>query len=581
MRKLLVSVLAAILVLAAMGPPAARADEPADVKILAAVSVGGIDRIKADVGLLGEMAGQKDALKMAEGMLSLMTQGKGLVGVDAKRPWGMLVGTDGEEIGGCAFVPVTDLCGLMGLAKKMAKGKIEELDDGIYAVNGPRKTVYVQETHEGWAFIVDDMEIFKYVPADPAAVLAGLDEKYDVAVRLFPANIPAEHREKIAAKMRECAAKCAQKRETCFKKLGRCNDEHVQAIRKIIHAKICKDLQQVADDMEELTFGWTLDEKAANAALEVSMVARKGTPTAKFLAGADRVTTAFGGFQLPDALVSFRASGSHPPLSAKDLDAVVEAMRARGYAKVERKAKSAEEKKVGKQIVDGFLDVFQSTAAKGKDDLAGSLRLHTDAVTYVGGRYVADGPKLEATVKKLVAAVAERHPDCVEKFVTLDAAKFQGVNFHVVSLPIPEKCPRHDKAVAAVGEEFTLVLGIGKEAVYISAGRDAAKMLKRAIRKSKKAGRKPVPPMRVTLDLGELAELATECPVERVSSKAEKALEIFEKADGADQIRATLVPIKRGLKFRVEIDEGLLRLAAVARSHRHHHGHDKDHGHKK
>jgi len=573
-RKLLVSMMLAAVVLAGMGPAAVKAEE---VKMVAAVSVGGVDRIMADMKLMGSLAGKEDVGKMAEGMLNLVTQGKGLKGLDRGRPWGILIGTDGEEIGGCMFVPVTDLSKLMDTAKAMAKDKIKEHEDGIYEVTGPRKTVFVQETHEGWAFIVDDMEIFQYVPADPAAELAGLDKKYDLAVRVYPANVPEHHREKIAAKMRECAKKCEEKRAACYKRRGKCADEHIQTIRKIIRAKICKDLGQVAKDCESITIGWKLDENKVNGALEVCMVAKKGSPTAKFLAGADKVKTAFGGFQAPEALFTFRASGSHPPLSDENLDKVVEAMRARGYGKVDRKAESDEEKEIGREIVDGFLEAFKATAEKGRDDVAGSLRLHPDAVTYVGGRYVADGPKLEATVKKLVAAVEKRHPEKVKKFVKLDAAQFQGVNFHVVSLPIPEKCPKSEKAVAAVGKKFTVILGIGEEAVYLAAGRDAAKTLKRAIKKSQKRANKPVPPMSVSLDLGELAELATYCPKEKVSSGGEKALDIFEKAEGADQIQARILPVERGLKLRVELDEGVLRLMAMARHHRHRHHHeDKD-----
>jgi len=572
-RKLLVSAVVAALLLAAVGPLAAWAEDAKDVKILAAVSIGGVDRILADVGVLSEMAGKKDAGKMVEVMLKLFTQGKGLVGLDRERPWGVLIGTDGHEVGGCAFVPVTDLKKLMVLAGKLSKDKIKVLDDGVYEIDGRHKKVYVQETHKGWAFIVDDPGIFEYVPADPAAEMAGLDQKYDVAVRLFPGNIPAKHRKKILAEMRKHAERQMARHEA----RGKHDDEHLQAIRKIIGRKMLQDWQQVARDVEEITFGWKLDEDAANGALEASMIARKGSPTAKFLAGADKVRTAFGGLQLPDAVFSARCSGAHPPLNDKDLDAVIDAMRARAYAKVECKAESSEEKKVGRQIVDGFLDVFKSTAATGKIDAAVSLRLDKDAVTYVAGRYVADGPKLEATINDLVAAVRKKHPKCVGKAVKLGTKKVRDVNFHVASFPIPEKCPRHDDMVEAVGKRFTLVLGIGDEAVYVAAGRDAAKTLKKAIGASKKAGRSPVPPASFTLDLGKLAELATHCPKEKVSATAEKVLEIFKAAKGNDQIRGELLPIKRGLKYRLELDEGLLRLMATAHHHhRHYHQHHKD-----
>ena len=232
MRRLVVSVLTVAVLVAAVLPLAARAKEKKEIKIVAAASLAGFDAVMTDIELMGELSGQEKASKMAKAVHAFVTKTKGFSGLDHERPWGVLIGTDGEDFGGCAFVPVADLKKLMAMAKMFAKGKIKEHKDGIYEIDGGHKRVYVQETHKGWAFMVDDPDLFQYMPEDPAAALEGLNEQYDAAMRIFPANVPAHHREKLRAKMQQCC----EKRMARHKK----DDKHCRAI----HVGILESLLQ-------------------------------------------------------------------------------------------------------------------------------------------------------------------------------------------------------------------------------------------------------------------------------------------------------------------------------------------------
>ncbi len=556
MRKPVVFCLAAAMLLG-IGLHAAPQTRAADVKMVGAVSLSGVDNLVADMELMGDMVGRPELGKMAEGMLALATHGRGLRGIDRARPWGMLAGTDGEHVGGCVFVPVTDLKVIMDSVQRIAKDKVKEHEGGLYEIEGPKKTVYVQETHEGWAFIVDDPAILEYVPADPAEALGGLNEQYSVAMRLTPANMPAHIRAEMAKKVREHA-------ERHMKRRPRETDEQYEA-RKAIVAQIRKHMAVGAKDLEEMTVGWKLDASGRKGVLEAVFVSKKGSETARFLAPAAKTRTEFGGFVLPDASLTMRGTGRKLPIPAEDIDRLVDAWRNRAFEKIEKKAKGDAD--VAKELLDKVLAVVRDTAKLPVDDGALSVRLAPEAITLVHARLVSDGAALEAVVKKAVGLAREKHPEAVERIVKLDADKIGRANLHVVSLPL-EKC-RHREAVAgAVGETLDVVLGFAPRAVYVAVGRDAMKSLKKAVRQSRRVAGETVVPVEATLDLGALAASAAGCPVEKVQTKGEKALEVLEKAGDRDQVRFTLESVERGLKFRLELDEGVFRLMSECRKHK-------------
>ena len=555
MKRLLGSCLAVAMLLgvALAGAPQARA---ADVEMVGAFCHSGYDGTMADLDLLGEMIGRPELHTMAEGMIALATQGRGIEGFDKTRPWGILVGTDGTEVGGCAFIPVTDMKAAMGMLKSMAKDKMKECG-GHYEIAGPKKTVYVQETHKGWAFVVDNPDLFQYVPANPVEVLGGLNEQYSVAVRMWPAKLPDEVRRDMAEKAKKHAERHMQRRP--------CENDRQFEARKLMAGHIRKHLAIAARDLEEMTIGWKLDSSDRKGVLEAVFVAKEGSDTAHFLAPAAETHTAFGGFALADATLTLRGTGRTIPLPDAKLDDMFDGMREKIFKKIDAKA-SADDAEVVKDLVDDLLPILRENAGATSADGAVSVRLAPEAITLLNARQVADGAKIEALVKKAVGAAGDRCPDVVDRIVKLDAAKVGRTNLHLVSVPLDE-CPHGDALSGAVGEKLEIVLGFGPKAAYLAAGRNAMDELQKALRKSRKARDKVVPPMAATLDLGALATSAAACPSEKVNPKGKKALELLEGASG-DEVRFTVEAVDRGLKLCLELDEGALKLLAECPKHK-------------
>ncbi len=98
------------------------------------VSIASYDKVMDAVGFIGRLA-QRDGLeKQADAMITLFTQGKGLNGLDTKRPWGLVLNTDGSGFQPLGFLPITDLNKLLDATAGLI-GPVEEKADGILQID--------------------------------------------------------------------------------------------------------------------------------------------------------------------------------------------------------------------------------------------------------------------------------------------------------------------------------------------------------------------------------------------------------------------------------------------------------------
>ncbi|HLA84412.1 MAG TPA: hypothetical protein VJL29_06435 [Thermoguttaceae bacterium] len=560
MKKLVLSMAIVVLVAAVACPLLAQADKAVELKPVAVVSLPSYENCMADLKWLDAITDRPHLSEGVEGMLIFATGGVGIDGFDKTRPAGLYAATDGEHVGACLFLPVTDLGKLIEAVKIWDEEKVTTHDDGIYEIRGPRKTVYVQETHPGWAYVVENKDHFRHVPEDPAKLLDGLSGRYDVGARVYVANLPEECREKLVANLKKKLHKAAERHHAKRKHRHEWNPEAAEHV----HQHIMK----AARDLETVTLGMSLEADRKQGVLEISVTAREGTKAAEQFALLAAMKSDFAGFQLPEAAVTGRITVQCPGMPSERLDAMVERMRQHAYDHIAKKDKSEEQGAAARKVVDTVLDVVKQTAAEGRHDGAISVAAGEKAATLIAARRVADGPKLEKAVKMAVEQLRKEHPDKAE-MITLDAESYHGVNLHAASLPIPEECPHHDETVQAVGEQLQIVLGIGPKAVYVAAGRDAMKSLKEALDRSEEMRESTAAPMEWVVVLGRVVEFAEEFGPPECRAKADKASDLLDKAEGRDRVRVTAVPQERGLTIRAEFDEGVLRVMnAMKRHHR-------------
>ena len=120
------------------------------------------------------------------------------------------------------------------------------------------------------------------------------------------------------------------------------------------------------NDLDRVTLGWSLDEKAERAVLELTIKAKEGTKTAERLGQLSEAKTKFGGFRVGGAAVSCGVTCTKPVENPELLDAVFEVIQAKVAKRIDKKVESEQKAEVLKKFAAGLLDVARETKQTGK-----------------------------------------------------------------------------------------------------------------------------------------------------------------------------------------------------------------------
>jgi len=404
----------------------------------------------------------------------------------------------------------------------------------------------------GWAFAAADREILKKVPANPEALLGELPKQYAVAVRASVKNLPAAMRQQFVAQLEMGSQAAMQKLPD--------EDETQYAARTTVAKQGLKKIEEMANDLDEVLLGLNMDKSRGTLYLDCRITAKAGTKIAGAFAQMKNVTTNFAGFLMPEAAVMLNAAGTIADSDLAQVKAMLSLWRASAGKELDNSSDlSKEQAQVAKKLLSDALDVLDKTAEAKKIDYGAAVSLEPGAATGVAGILIAGGDKLDKVVKQLVAEIAKDQPDIV-KSVKLDAETYEGVRFHLASVPVT-----HEELVPAFGEKIDVVLGISDDRLYVAAGRDAVKMLKEAISKSKAAAGKEIPPGQIVVAAGPIARFIAEAADNPMAKQAATMISgLLANSAGKDHITMTNTAVPQGFNMRLEIEEGLLKMAVTA-----------------
>ena len=569
MRNTVLSTLAVASLLGAGSLVWAQDSSTAGMKPIVTVAFSGYDEVLQDVGQIGKLAGNPQLSQMVEGLLNEATGG--LAGLDNQKPWGLIVGIDETKLGagggppgmpfgpgmlgafqGYAFVPVADLKQLLG-ALAPTVGEPTDAGDGVLQIDAEGQTVYLKE-QSGWAFVSISPEMLANTPADPVPLLDGLNESYDLAVRVTLANIPESLRQGVLGMVQMGVQMGAMPRP------GETQEQ--AAIRAQVAEQTIEQMTALLNETEALSLGVAVDRDASTASFEYVLTAREGTPMAEQVARMSGSTTDYAGFLLDGAAMTMNASAK---LGEKDIartKTMLAQFHTNALADLDKQGLPDAASQQAKKMIGDLFAVIEATVDGGRLDGGMALVLDPDAVTLVAGSLVADSAKLEALVKDLVDQLVREQPDAAG-LIEFDAEEHQGVQFHTLSLSIAPTAmmgPQADTLSALVGDKLDVVVGIGPQSVYFAAGRDAAQTLKGAIDQSKAEAGKSVPPMQLALAATPIAKFVGQVGPDEAKVQAGMLAAMLQDAGGKDRITITSTAVPNGIKVRLEVEEGLLKL---------------------
>ena len=514
--------LAAALLVGLAPAPALFAQAPTTGrKVLAVVAIDSYGDLKQQLTWLGPHVDNQGLAGTIESVLLLATQGKGLNGLDVKRPLGVFVTTQGGDLGIHAIVPVKDLDKLLG-SLQAATGPVEN-DGGTRRITLPSGQELEIVEKDGWAIVGQRGQVFDV--ADPAAVLGALVKDYTLALETHPADMPESIRALLSAGIQQMAgAAAAQGRK--------------------VDARALQSALQGLGDVETLSLAMAMDPAQNTVFLENKVVARRG-PAAP--ASSTPLTVATAAAQ--DGGLHAVKAHAVQPLSkdqARQLLALLEGAMPQG----DETARNVST--VVRGLVEAMADAGGLDAALTVDTSStGNLPVIT------AGAHVADGAKLERQVQELFSS-SKMPREAKAKF---NSGKVGKANLHTVTIDVSAT-----PASGILGPSVELTLAVTPDYAFLLHGGDVKARLEKLLSTNgapnTAVADDDIPGAGISLALDRILAYAASMGLPQAEGAAKLAGSLTEKDADSGSVSVTTKPVDGGVVTRITAGAGALKAAA-------------------
>lgn len=553
-KTLLATLAFALLVTHAQSSSAQEARRAEDSnKPVAVLTIANYERMLVDVAYLGKLIGFGEFDKQIEGAIDLFTNGQGLVGFDKKRPFGLVLTTDGVQFQPLILLPVTDLEKLLEALAPLL-GDAEDVGDGVWELSLFDQSIFFKEK-AGYGCIALSPDVLAELPAKPGELLGGLDKNYDAGVRLYVRNIPDPYRAMLVDQLRLGIQGSVERRpnET---------DANLTARKQEANTQLAV-LVKAIDDIDQLTLGAALDPVQGRGRLDVQVTAVEGSAAARLFAQVTSGTSDFAGFVQDDMAMSLNLSAKVSPASTPPLLAALNTLRGRLLLELEADPRVLDPntKRVTKEVMGQFFDAVATTLASGRIDAGAAISLGEKTLTIVGGAHIKDPAVLEDAVKKF-GKIGEINPNFAQ--LKFNADEHDGVRFHTTTIAVPQD----QRLSKALGDRLDVAVGIGADRAYLALGPDSLALCKSLMDKSKALRDKEVPPLRLNLSLAPIFQFAAAVspppPAGAVGPTPAEMAAQLAVAPGKDHLQVVVIPQGNTFTLRIDAEEGVLRLITAA-----------------
>ena len=503
----------------------------AEMKPLVVVSVAKYSELASDIDYLGALGGEQGASNRLAALMELMlnVRPSDLLNVDL--PVGIVVGVDNDQFRNVAFIPAKDPDKVFGIIQGLAGVAPEDAGGGVKKFSAPNgMNVFVKSSGD-WLYAAQAMDDLTELPADPTSIFGELADSYDLGIRAYLQNIPAEYREEALDGLMEG-----------MQGFGVAGPELEMQIAA---------MKQLFDELDQLTIGLNIDPADKSIYLDLSMSAVPGSSLARQMAASDNLTTRFGGFTRDDALLSMSAVGR---MTEADIQAAKSQMAQIRQTMIgqmtNQPGMSDEDREFLEDWANGIMDMVADTIETGKGDF-GLAVIADDHISGAMGMHVADGTQAEALFEQFVGFVSNKG-EPIEDFIERNAVTVDGVRFHTITPPA-DGMGEEERAI--LGDAPVFALGIAEDAVYVGFGTGIIESIKEMMEQSKSMTEQTVLPFRMTASVASIANFAG-----KVAPQAAAFAGAIQPGD--DHIRITSSYEGVTSTTRIKVEEGVLRFMA-------------------
>ena len=534
------SIAAACLVATCLVASGAVADAANKPEVIAVVAADGYADLREQLTWVGEQVGNPTLAGFAESFILLATQGKGLAGLDVKRPIGVVITSSGGPLPTAhAFLPVKDLDKLLGAVQGMI-GPVEEVD-GVRRIAAPGAPPLEIVEKDGWAIFSQPGDPVGI--DDPLTVIEPLTRDYSLAIELFPSRMPAEMRDRLKALLDEAARNAAAQ--------GQAMDP----------AQLQAGLERL-EDVETIVFGFAVDKLGDKMMLDMTSVL---TPAAVKAAGwinagwgnANRAVSTVGAPATTDGKAA-AVRGHYAATVPAEGQAAVRAALDQALEPADDDPANRVVTNLLRDLVAAMLDSGAIDAGLTIDTSAADATQPLPAVTL--GMKVKDGAALEKKVKERLGK-ADALPPSVK--VTFDAGKQGNATLHEITVDV-SALPASER----LGDSVKLTLAVTPQYAYVLVGGDVPKRLAAALAAGGKPNGDALPITNVDLSLASLVGYAARMMQAFNPDDPQGDLlgEIAKQAGEKDTttVQFSVKPVDRGIALRLSADAGALQTVAAS-----------------
>ena len=264
-----------------------------------------------------------------------------------------------------------------------------------------------------------------------------------------------------------------------------------------------EEIEKALTQIDKLTFGWTISREDRKAYVDVMATAVAGTDLADEFANISEGTTAFAGFESPEATVSAVCTGA---IAASDREQLT-AMWASSREQLDVMFESSDifdDPRV-KEVARGFMGKLVAALEKmlDTDKFDGGMAVFGEGpFTIVAGGAVADSAVFDDLVDDTLDEVAAEFPSY--EGYSRNVAEHKDLHFHTINVPSFPDPEMLEAAHEVFGDKIDITIAVGQKRVFFGVGPGAIDRVKHVVDLSAEMGEVTVPPMRVRAKMAPL-----------------------------------------------------------------------------
>lgn len=514
---------------------------------LVTVALASLEEQFNDIKYIAKAVGKEDEAKTIQFFASAYING-----IDRTKPSGVMVyfRETGPAILAC--VPVKNFDTIVELHKDTF-GEPEDAGDGCKKLTGPNDQPiflkFVKET--GWLYLSNQVSNLKTVPAEPAKVLAPLSSKYNLAVEINVAAIPAELKSTAIDQINQGLARGLDEASG--------NSPEERELQEKMAKLSAKQFERLAKELDKITIGIAIDQQTKDVHVDVMTTALAGTELAAEMAATKEGPSPFSGFfNDEDSAATVHLHTAISKSDIEQLQASIATLKDQWLAEIKKDGALDEKgRATATECANEAVAILNDVVKQGRLDGSAALLLDPRSVSFAVGTQVPDGAKFEALAAKLVQ-LAKNDPDFPK--IKLNVGKHQGVNLHALEIPIP---PDAEDARDLLGDPVIVTIGTAPKAVYAAFGRSGETLLKRAIDASIEDANDVRQPFQLSASIRSILNFVAS--MNEGNADLQRAAEAFDSTPGEDdQVELEVESIANGQRLVLSISEDCLKWIAKA-----------------